>query len=231
MLISGIQKTTLVDFPWKVATIIFTAWCNLRCRYCHNPDFVLPERIALIRDFIPEEIFFRYLKTRVGLIDGVVICGGEPTLQKDLKAFCQRVKSLGFSLKLDTNGRDPELLKELIDEGLVDYVAMDIKGHFARWQDLVGAQDAGKYLESIRILKESKIDYEFRTTLIKSYHQVEDFALVAEQIAWAKKYFLQNYRAGQTLDESFEWSGFSLCELKQFQEIALHFVQSCTLRA
>lgn len=144
---------------------------------------MLPERIALIRDFIPEEIFFRYLKTRVGLIDGVVICGGEPTLQKDLKAFCQRVKSLGFSLKLDTNGRDPELLKELIDEGLVDYVAMDIKGHFARWQDLVGAQDAGKYLESIRILKESKIDYEFRTTLIKSYHQVEDFALVAEQIA------------------------------------------------
>ena len=128
MQLSAIKKSTLLDYPGKLATIIFTPGCNLRCRFCHNPEFVLPEELEKIRhDFIGEEVFFRFLQTRVGFLDGVVICGGEPTIHKDLPEFCQKIKNLGFLVKLDTNGSNPEMLELLLEQKLVDYIAMDIK--------------------------------------------------------------------------------------------------------
>lgn len=230
MLISWIQKTTLLDYPGKVATLLFTAWCNLRCKYCHNSEFVLPEKIQLIQDFIPEETFFRFLETKIWLLDGVVICWGEPTLQKNLKAFCKKIKNMWFLVKLDTNGQNPKILQELLSEELLDYIAMDIKWDYEHLEDLIWKYDKQKYLESIEIIKNSSIDYEFRTTLIKNYHKQEDFENIVLQIAGAKKYFLQNYRSGNTLEKNFYWESFSSSELLEFQSIAKKYVEKCQIR-
>lgn len=230
MLISWIQKTTLLDYPGKVATLLFTAWCNLRCKYCHNSEFVLPEKIQLIQDFIPEETFFRFLETKIWLLDGVVICWGEPTLQKNLKEFCKKIKNMWFLVKLDTNGQNPKILQELLSEKLLDYIAMDIKWDYENLEDLIWKYDKQKYLESIEIIKNSSIDYEFRTTLIKHYHKQENFEKVVLQIMWAKKYFLQNYRSGNTLEKNFYWESFSSSELLEFQSIAKKYVEKCQIR-
>lgn len=230
MLISWIQKTTLLDYPGKVATLLFTAWCNLRCKYCHNSEFVLPEKIKLIQDFIPEETFFRFLETKIWLLDGVVICWGEPTLQKNLKEFCKKIKNMWFLVKLDTNGQNPKILQELLSEELLDYIAMDIKWDYEHLEDLIWKYDKQKYLESIEIIKNSSIDYEFRTTLIKNYHKQEDFENIVLQIAGAKKYFLQNYRSGNTLEKNFYWESFSSSELLEFQSIAKKYVEKCQIR-
>lgn len=230
MLISWIQKTTLLDYPGKVATLLFTAWCNLRCKYCHNSEFVLPEKIQLIQDFIPEETFFRFLETKIWLLDGVVICWGEPTLQKNLKEFCKKIKNMWFLVKLDTNGQNPKILQELLSEKLLDYIAMDIKWDYEHLEDLIWKYDKQKYLESIEIIKNSSIDYEFRTTLIKNYHKQENFEKVVLQITWAKKYFLQNYRSGNTLEKNFYWESFSSSELLEFQSIAKKYVEKCQIR-
>lgn len=231
MLISWIKKTTLLDFPGKVACIIFTAGCNLRCKFCHNREFVLPEKIKEIKDFIPEDVFFNFLKTKQWLLDWVVICGWEPTLQKDLVEFCWKIKDMWFLVKLDTNWQNPEILKDLIEKKLVQYIAMDIKWDFDKMQDLLWVKyDKEKYLESIEIIKNSNIDYEFRTTLIKNYHKLNDFENVVKQITWAKKYFLQNYKWWNTLDKDFAWESFFEGELIDFKNIALKYVEKCNIR-
>lgn len=169
MQISAIKKSTLLDYPGKLATIIFTPGCNLRCGFCHNPEFVLPEEVEKIRhDFISEEIFFRFLKTRVGFLDGVVICGGEPTIHADLPQFCQKIKDLGFLVKLDTNGSNPEVIEGLLDQKLVDYVAMDVKHSFDQYREITGKNiDILRYKKSMELIKTRAPDYEFRTTVIK----------------------------------------------------------------
>lgn len=230
MLISGIKKTTLLDYPGKVSCIIFTAGCNLRCQYCHNSEFVLPEKIKLIKDFIPEEIFFNFLKTKIWLLDGVVICWGEPTLQKDLEPFCQKIKDMWFLVKLDTNWQNPEILKKLLEKNLLDYIAMDIKWDYENLEDLIWKYDKQKYFESIKLIKNSDIDGEFRTTLIKNYHSLDDFETVVKQITGAKKYFLQNYKWGNTLQEDFDGKSFLSWELIDFKNIALQYVEKCTIR-
>lgn len=230
MLISWIQKTTLLDYPGKVATLLFTAWCNLRCKYCHNSEFVLPEKIKFIQDFIPEEIFFNFLKTKIWLLDGVVICWGEPTLQKNLKEFCKKIKNMWFLVKIDTNGQNPKTLQELLSEKLLDYIAMDIKWDYENLEDLIWKYDKQKYLESIEIIKNSSIDYEFRTTLIKNYHKQENFEKVVLQITWAKKYFLQNYRPGNTLEKEFYWESFTSNELLDFKNIAVKYIKDTKIR-
>lgn len=231
MLISWIKKTTLLDYPGKVACIIFTAWCNLRCSYCHNSEFVLPEKISKITDFIPEKIFFNFLASKIWILDWVVICWGEPTVQKDLIEFCQKIKNMWFLIKLDTNWQNPEILKKLIDKKIVDYIAMDIKWDYENLEDLLWVNfDKNKYLESIKIIKNSQIDYEFRTTLIKNYHNLENFEKVVKQIDWSKNYFLQNYTWWNTLKENFSWKSFLSHELLKFKEISKKYVDKCEIR-
>jgi pyruvate formate lyase activating enzyme len=172
MQIAGIQKTTLLDYPGKVATTIFTAGCNFRCGFCHNAEQVLPELIVKESShFIPEEAFFNFLDQRKSILDAVVICGGEPTLQPDLKNFIQKIKNLGFLVKLDTNGHAVDIVRDLIDEKLIDYVAMDIKTSPSKYAELVGVDLGEKYFAShnamLDLLKNSGIEYEFRTTVIK----------------------------------------------------------------
>lgn len=232
MRISGIQKTTLLDYPWKVACIIFTTGCNMRCKFCYNSNFVLPEKIRDIKDFIPEEIFFNFLQWRKWLLDGVVICWGEPTIQKDLIDFCQKIKNMWFLVKLDTNGSNPAILHQLMNKKLVDYIAMDIKFDFSeKANDLLWIKlDKIMYLKSIKYILESEIDYEFRTTLIKQYHNFDNFKTILHYIRWSKRYSLQNYRSWNTLDDRFQGKSFSYKELSDFQTLASKYVKNCIIR-
>lgn len=187
MMLSGIKKSTLLDYPGKVATIVFTAGCNLRCGYCHNSEFVLPEKIRKIsHDFISENIFFRFLKTRVGFLDGVVICGGEPTIHADLPDFCRKIKEAGFLVKLDTNGSKPKVLEKLLTENLVDYIAMDIKYPLDRYETVSGRKiDINAYRASIEMIRTRLPEYEFRTTVIKGIHTPEDIENITLAICGA----------------------------------------------
>ena len=192
MKISGIQKLTLLDFPDHVACTLFTPGCNFKCPFCHNSPLVLDLSTCQIID---EEEIFSFLKKRVGILDGVCITGGEPTLQKDLKDFIRKIKNLGYSVKLDTNGYRPEILKELVEENLLDYVAMDIKNSISKYPKTIGKDDFDENFikESIDYLLENHVDYEFRTTLVNELHSFDDIKQIAKLICGAKKYCLQKF--------------------------------------
>ena len=191
MTVNGFQKMTLLDFPGKVACTIFLGGCNMRCPFCHNAGLVIGDSTDT---FSGEEII-SYLEKRKGILDGVCITGGEPTLRRDLPEFISQIKNLGYAVKLDTNGTNPALLKSLILDGLVDYVAMDIKNCFEKYPQTVGVDnfDTAPIRESIDFLLSGAIDFEFRTTVVKQLHTVEDIELLTCQIAPAKKYFIQNF--------------------------------------
>jgi pyruvate formate lyase activating enzyme len=191
MQINGFQKLTLLDFPGKVACIVFTPGCNFRCPFCHNASLVT----HIDGESIEEEEILSYLKKRQGLLDGVVVTGGEPTLQGDLADFLGKVKALGYAVKLDTNGTSPEKLKTLVEKGLVDYVAMDIKNTAAKYPVTAGCGSAvlGKVEESIDFLLADTVDYEFRTTVTAELHTPQDIGDIAKRIKGAKRYFLQNF--------------------------------------
>lgn len=230
--ISWINKFSLIDYPWEISCIIFTPGCNFRCGFCHNSQFVLPEKLKdVYKTLIPEKAVLKFLEQRVGKLTGVSICWWEPTLQKGLVEFCEKVKKLGYLIKLDTNGRDPDVIKKLIDWKLVDYIAMDIKNEV--WKFSVSAWielDEKPYLESIKLLLGSDIDYEFRTTVIKGVHDEKIIENIAKYISWAKNYFLQNYKWWNTLDENFKWESFSLTELKKFKNIAEKYIKKVWIR-
>ena len=190
MKINGFQKMTVLDFPGKVACIVFTGGCNMRCPFCHNADLALNQGT----DEFSEEEILAYLKKRQGLLDGVCITGGEPLLQPDIKEFIQKVRALGYAVKLDTNGAFPERLKGLVNEGLLDYVAMDIKNQKEKYALTAGVNiDISKIEESVAFLMEGKVDYEFRTTVVSEFHEKEDILKISEWIKGAKRYFLQNF--------------------------------------
>ena len=191
MKISGFQKMTLLDFPGKVACTIFTFGCNLRCPFCHNASLVLGGAPA---EYSQEEIL-SYLEKRKGLLDGVCITGGEPLLQPDIADFIKKIKAFGYAVKLDTNGCFPEKLKELLDSGLVDYVAMDIKNCFSKYSETVGIKnfDVTPIKKSIEVLISGNVNFEFRTTISKEFHTVEDIKALTKEIKGAKRYFLQNF--------------------------------------
>lgn len=191
MKISGLQKLTLLDFPDVVSCIVFTKGCNLRCPFCHNSSLVVDSKLT---PEIDEEEVFSYLNKRKNILDGVVISGGEPLLQKDIKDFIVKVKTLGYKVKLDTNGVNSRLLSELIDEKLVDYVAMDIKNTFDKYDMTTGKLNSriDNIKESIRILKKEKVPYEFRTTIVKDFHNIEDIKKILKYIN-GSKYFIQNF--------------------------------------
>ena len=192
MNISGFQKLTLLDFPEKTAATVFTGGCNMRCTFCHNA--LLVTEFDGSSDFTEEEVL-AYLKKRSGILDGICITGGEPLLQKDIGDFMKKVKELGIAIKLDTNGSFPEKLRSLVEDGLVDYVAMDIKNSKEKYPETVGVAgfDIAPIEESIRYLMSSGVDYEFRTTVVRELHTIEDIAGIADWISGAKKYFLQNF--------------------------------------
>ncbi len=195
MIIGGLQKTSLLDFPEKIAAIVFTMGCNFRCGYCHNPELINGE--AKI-----EEVF-EFLKTRQGKLDGVVITGGEPCLQKDLPEFIKQVKELGFAVKLDTNGSFPEMLEKVLPD--LDYVAMDIKAPLEKYSQIVNVDvDTLKILKSIEVLKNGGVDYEFRTTVVKSQLSYEDFEKIGQLIQGAPRYYLQKFVASKILDKGLE---------------------------
>lgn len=192
MHIKGLQKTTLLDFPGKVACTVFTGGCNFRCPFCHNASLVLsPNEVT----DISEEEFFSFLSKRKGILDGVCITGGEPLLQNDIIPFIERIHSMGFAVKLDTNGSFYERLKEIISLKIVDYVAMDIKNSKEKYSETAGIKDTCENIfKSIELIMNSGIDYEFRTTVVKELHSEEDILSIAKSISGAKRYFLQNFR-------------------------------------
>lgn len=202
MEIGGLQKVTLIDFPGRLAATVFLMGCNFRCPWCYNPELVLPEKIKKQLK-IPEKTLFSFLKERKGLLEGVCLTGGEPTINKDLPEFIRKVKKLGFLVKLDTNGSNPEMLKKLIDKNLIDYVAMDVKLPKEKYFKILG-QNPKKIEESIKILKENKIDYEFRSTILPAVHPEEDVVKMAKWIRNAKIYYLQQFRPEKTVDPEYE---------------------------
>lgn len=233
MKFSAIQKFTVLDYPGKVACIAFTPGCNMRCGFCHNPEFVLPERIAELRgSFIDEEVFFRFLDERRGLLDGVVVSGGEPTIWQDLPLLLQQIKERGFLVKLDTNGNHPMMLRKILDEQLVDYVAMDVKTSLVGYSTLVGGTVKPEHIqESIALLKGSKILYEFRTTLIKEVHTKEILEAMKQLLSGANQWFLQTFRPGTTLHSGFgAYHPFSSEEMDQIATSFRDHVQSIGIR-
>ena len=191
MKINGLQKLTLLDFPGRVACTVFTAGCNLRCPFCHNASLVVgaPEEI------MSEEEFFAFLSKRRGILEGVALTGGEPLLDRDVVGFARRIKEMGFAVKLDTNGTLPDRLREIIDAGAVDYVAMDIKNSPEKYALTVGADvDLEKIRRSVEILLSGRVEYEFRTTVTAELHGRDDFVAIGSLIGGASKYYLQQFR-------------------------------------
>lgn len=199
--IFGLEKLSLVDYDGKIACTVFTGNCNFRCGFCHNSPLVLhADKLPLYSD----ESFFSYLKKRQGVLEGVCVSGGEPTLNADLPDFLYQIKKLNYPIKLDTNGTNPDMLKKLAENGLIDYVAMDIKNDLQNYGEIIGIPNFNteKIEKSIDFLLSEKIDYEFRTTLIKEFHKEENIAEIGKRIKGAKKYFLQKFKNSENCIES-----------------------------
>ena len=248
MKIYGFQKTTLLDYPEHVAATVFTGGCNFRCPYCQNAGLVLcgGQESAQALAEIPREEVLAHLKKRHGVLDGVCITGGEPTLQPDLEEFIREVRDLGFQVKLDSNGYRPEVLRRLLEQELLDYVAMDVKacrGNYARAvglerekSDLRGGMPGGadfcleRIEESIALLQGSGIPYEFRTTAVKGLHTVEEFGEIGEWLAGSRAYFIQSYReSGEILDGA-GLAAFSTEELCEMKRLAGRYIDRVELR-
>lgn len=208
MTIGGLQKVTLVDYPGKLACTVFLSGCNFRCPFCYSKELVLDQEIRN-HPQISEDNFFDFLAEKKGLLEGCVICGGEPTIHGEaLDDFLRKIKKQSFLIKLDTNGTNPEMIKRLIDEKLVNYIAMDIKAPLVKekYEEACGAAaDISKIKESISIIKNSEIEYEFRTTVVPGIHTEEDIVKMANDISPASKYFIQRFRVEKgTIDKRFE---------------------------
>lgn len=190
MKFGGLQKLTLLDYPGKMACTVFTSGCNLRCPFCHNAGLVT----HIDGDFIGQEEILQFLSTRKGKLEGLCLTGGEPLLNKDVANFLSEVKKMGFSVKLDTNGTFPDLLKQLIDDKLVDYVAMDIKNSQAKYSLTCGVNvDLDKIRQSVELLKSGKADYEFRTTVVRQLHTEQDIEDIAQWLVGARSWYLQQF--------------------------------------
>ena len=229
MTISGMQKLTLLDYPGKVACTIFTAGCDLRCPFCHNASLALPERE---RDVIAEEELLRFLKKRQGILDGVAVTGGEPLLNAGIAPLLRKIKELGYAVKLDTNGTFPARLREVVEKGLVDRVAMDIKAPPEKYAAVTGVPglDLAPIRESAAYLMICGIDYEFRTTAVRPLHEPADFASIGEWIKGAKEYYIQAFHDSGDLIAGAGLSGFTEDEMKIFADIIRPWVPNVRLR-
>lgn len=199
MLIHGLQKMTLLDYPEHVACTVFLSGCDFRCPYCHNFELVDGSASPIMS----EDEFFGFLDKRHGLLDGVAITGGEPLMRPDLASFIKKIREMGYLIKLDTNGYHPDRLKELLEENLLDYIAMDIKNSFEKYPTTIGLSDINISLikDSISLIMGSGVDYEFRTTVIKEFHEKDDFEKIGTTICGAKRYFLQQFVERDTVPD------------------------------
>lgn len=228
MKIHGLQKLTLLDFPGRTACTVFTAGCNFRCPFCHNAPLVTT--INSQNEYLAEEIF-SFLKKRQGLLDGVAITGGEPLLTDGIFDFIREIRDLGFKVKLDTNGSFPERLNKILEEGLVEYVAMDVKQTKEKYSKIIDIKDfdISPINDSIKLLINSKIDYEFRTTVVKEYHQIEDIEGIAKWIEGAKNYFLQSFKdSGELIGDNLSAHPKEI--LEKMGEIASKYVKNVSIR-
>ena len=229
MFISGLQKLTLLDYPGRVACTVFTGGCNFRCPFCHNAPLVLPERLAQDTD---EEQVLAFLRKRTGILDGVAITGGEPLIHKEIPSFLEKVKALGFSIKLDTNGSFPEMLESIVKAGLVDRVAMDIKNCPEKYAETIGLKDfdIAPVERSKSFLMECGIDYEFRTTVVKGIHTEESLLGAAEWIAGAKEYYLQQFKDSGDVIAIDGLSAYDEKEMHGLADAVARFVPSVKVR-
>ena len=228
MRICGLQKLAMVDFPGKLAATVFTGGCNLRCPFCHNA--LLVTRLAESPSLSEEDVL-RFLSSRKGFLDGVVLSGGEPLLQPDAADFLSAVRDMGYAVKLDTNGCYPDALAKILERRLVDYVAMDIKNSREKYAMTVGLPvfDTTSVEESLRLLRQSSIDYELRTTVVKEFHTADDIRSIGEWCQGAPHYYLQGFvDSGNLIAEGCH--GVEPMELQAFAEIARPFFGTVSLR-
>ncbi len=225
MIIGGLQKTSFLDYPDKISTIIFTSGCNFRCGYCHNPELINSKTSK----YSTEEII-QFLKTRTGKIDGVVITGGEPCIHKDLINFIIKIKELGFLVKLDSNGSYPDVIEKCIP--YIDYIAMDIKAPLYKYQTVINSPvNIDNIQKSITLIMKSNLDYEFRTTVLKSMLNIEDFKAIGNLISGAKKYYLQKFVPSKTLDKTLlKESSYTDEEFKEIIAILQKQIQIVEIR-
>ena len=226
--IKGLQKLTLLDFPGRVACTVFTAGCNFRCPFCQNSDLVISPRLS---PSIPEEDIFSFISKRKGMLDGICISGGEPLLQEDLIPFIYKCKERALLVKLDTNGYLTDKLRAVIDEGVLDYIAMDIKAAPENYAKLVGSRkfDVTPILESVDLIRSSGIEHEFRTTVVGDLHTEEDIKRIGEWMQGEKHYFLQKFVDSGALIEGGH-SPASHEKMKEYLEIVKRFIPSAELR-
>ncbi len=225
----GFEKFTLIDYPGKIAAMVYTIGCNFRCAYCHNPELVN----CTVTERIKEKEILDFLEKRKKMLDGIVITGGEPTMHGErLINFMRKVKTLGFLVKLDSNGTSPEILQKAIDEKIVDYIAMDIKAPFTKYKEVTMRMDnIDEIKESVKLIMNSGIDYEFRTTVVKSQLSFDDFDLIGEEIRGAKNYFLQKFIPNKTLDQNFKKElSYDDDEFKMLKEKMGNYVSCCSVR-
>ena len=247
MILGGLQKFSLLDFPGHIAAIIFTQGCNFRCQFCYNPMLVWPALgHSKFKYEVPSDVWdqkdhqlieegdlFVFLKSRLNKLDGLVITGGEPTMHADLPEFIGKIKTMGFKIKLDTNGTNPEMIKILIESKLIDYIAMDIKGPEDKYEKITGVKiGLDNIKKSIKIIMGSNLPYEFRTTVVPGLLEKNDIKKMGEMIRGADKWFLQPFKSDTDLiNPDLEGKfGFKLLELDEMRKIGKEYVQKCEIR-
>ncbi|MEI6597300.1 MAG: anaerobic ribonucleoside-triphosphate reductase activating protein [bacterium] len=244
MIIGGLQKFSLLDYPEKISSIVFTQGCNFRCQFCYNPMLVWPNKVGKSKyaqateqqkahPKIKEDDFFVFLRSRVGKLDAVVITGGEPCLQKDLSEFIKKIKKLGFLVKLDTNGSYPEILTKLIKEKLVDYIAMDLKAPANKYEQIIGAEvNFNNIKKSVKMIVQSNLPYEFRTTVVPGLLNKDDIGEMGEIIKGANKWYLQKFQSnielvGRDLEKRVP---YNTRQMQEMAEIGKKYVKICEVR-
>ena len=228
MVIQGLQKLTLLDYPDKVACTVFTAGCNFRCPFCHNASLVVD---TYKNKEIPEEDFFSYLNKRKGILDGVCVSGGEPLIQQGIETFLKKIKEMGYAVKLDTNGSSPDKLRKLVEEGLVDYVAMDIKNSPEKYGSTIGIEeyDISHVCQSVTFLLKGNVPYEFRTTVVRRFHQRADFHSIGRWIKGAEHYYLQQFvDSGDLIKPGLR--GYDKKVMQQALEVVKKYVETAQFR-
>lgn len=229
MKIGGLQKVSLIDYPGLISAIVFLQGCNFKCPYCHNPELVNPQ---LFKPGIKEIDVLEFLNTRRGKLDAVSITGGEPTIQNDLESFIKQIRKMSFAVKMDTNGSQPQVIKNFLDKKLLDYIAMDIKAPLGKYNSIVKAPvDSDSIKESIRLILKAKIPYEFRTTIVESQLGENDILQIGKLIAGADHYVLQNFVSTKTLDKKFlKEKSFSDEKLQKIKSHLEKQITSVTIR-